>query len=722
MKKTIMALMATTFLMTAGAASAAINPVNIGESSSAENIYSVILDKVEAGETAGIQSGFAWAYVNGGFVSLSVTELQRHGANAGKFFSEYVGEQVLIDFIAKNEEKAAAMKEALFVLVDDGSRAALTFVQSQIASVEANIDAAQARLDGIESAIEAADMAAADARMEMLTAAESYMTELQTAYNEGEAAGRMSVTPEDGIHQADVDAAYDAAFDAAAALVTADDGVSEADHIRAIGEANDAARAAGRLAGIADALDDALDAFDLSTLAANNPLLSVVGDRTAGFSLELDPAAFVNVDTTGYKISIEAVNPTFVADRYVNVVPDRTTTERTVDYSGLNNGFYRVAITGHAGRIRSAEIQVHNGAITATYDVGVASAQRTVPLLSGGVAWSDVATGDAVPFAEAIVDGTLTDINGDPVSVNVGSIQIVEAGTFIPGDPGDLIPGVPGTVTGYTLSFDGVDASVAPTGDNALTFVPGSSWTESRPLANGDYYVQASVTYVYHDGQFVGVGYMGARPTHNLGFAPTGTNTAADTMSINRANFEAALTANGVPATEDRFVAADGFVVPAGAAASAGVVRAIPDAVVGSSTYAYEIMTDHGLQVHVNSFRNLNGRVIFGGAHVVADRAAAEAMGALWIGSRGNRASETLVRYNEIARAAGGTLTLSGLEDSAYTDGSYTFSVALSDADVDAINGAITDAYKAGYAAGYADGYEDGYTVGFSAGVASVTN
>ena len=147
MKKTIMALMATTFLMTAGAASAAINPVNIGESSSASNIYSVILDKVEAGEVAGSQSGFAWAYVNGGFVSLSVTELQRHGANAGKFFSEYVGKQVKLDLAKETEDSIASLKKAMYEAVVIGVDPAVLNV------AKAQADRLQVQLDGINADI-----------------------------------------------------------------------------------------------------------------------------------------------------------------------------------------------------------------------------------------------------------------------------------------------------------------------------------------------------------------------------------------------------------------------------------------------------------------------------------------------------------------------------------------------------------------------------------------
>ena len=682
MKKTIMALMATTFLMTAGAASAAINPVNIGESSSAENIYSVILDKVEAGETAGIQSGFAWAYVNGGFVSLSVTELQRHGANAGKFFSEYVGEQVLIDFIAKNEEKAAAMKEALFVLVDDGSRAALTFVQSQIASVEANIDAAQARLDGIESAIEAADMAAADARMEMLTAAESYMTELQTAYNEGETAGRMSVTPEDGIHQADVDSAYQTAFDAAAALVTPDDGVSEADHIRAIGMANEAAEAAGRLAGIAGALDAAVDAFDLSTLAANNPLLSVVGDRTAGFSLELDLAGFVNVDTADYKISIEAME-------------DRVMTS-AADYSGLTPGFYHARIssgmTSHGvdltGYYITFGVESVNGAITVT--AGFPGTTQTGPQLAD------------VTYAES-----------QDVTVRAQLIQNAGHGTFSPAQF-DM------QVTGYTLSFDGVDASVAPTGDNALTFVEG---VDARPLQNNDYFIQSGTTYVYLNGGWT----TGPVPAngHFIGYAPTGDGQVMNTLGTNSSDFIADLNTNGIPTTEDRFVAADGFVIPAGSVdvAAEGGERTVTTGYAYSDGDVYHYRNNRGEIVHEVILSD--GSTLRAGTEAdLRQQVASSAWTGVtndvtqtasrWVGAGDVTPATAEARYNYRSQS---TMTVT----SGATLGEHTFSVALSAADVAGINKAITDAYKAGYSVGYADGYEDGYIVGFQDGVASVT-
>lgn len=194
MKKTIMALMATTFLMTAGAASAAINPVNIGESSSAENIYSVILDKVEAGETAGIQSGFAWAYVNGGFVSLSVNELRKHGSNAGAYFSEYVGEQVMLEFVQKTEEQIAAIEEVIYEMVtttveiDDvpARQAVLERLSAEKTRLEAALgvathsDAHQSQLNAATEALRVANEAvrvanAALSTMEGITATQSYL-------------------------------------------------------------------------------------------------------------------------------------------------------------------------------------------------------------------------------------------------------------------------------------------------------------------------------------------------------------------------------------------------------------------------------------------------------------------------------------------------------------------------------------------------------------------
>ena len=194
MKKTIMALMATTFLMTAGAASAAINPVNIGESSSAENIYSVILDKVEAGETAGIQSGFAWAYVNGGFVSLSVNELRKHGSNAGAYFSDYVGEQVMLEFVQKTEEQIAAIEEVIYEMVtttveiDDvpARQAILERLSAEKTRLEAALgvathsDAHQSQLNAATEALRVANEAvrvanAALSTMEGITATQSYL-------------------------------------------------------------------------------------------------------------------------------------------------------------------------------------------------------------------------------------------------------------------------------------------------------------------------------------------------------------------------------------------------------------------------------------------------------------------------------------------------------------------------------------------------------------------
>ena len=120
MKKILMALAATTMLVSFSAPTfAAFNPTNIYESSHTVNILNAIDEKIADGETAGIFSNFAWAYVNGKVYSLSLNELRKHGSNAGKFFSKHVGAEVRLDITQEQAEVKAAAKEAI-VLIEAG--------------------------------------------------------------------------------------------------------------------------------------------------------------------------------------------------------------------------------------------------------------------------------------------------------------------------------------------------------------------------------------------------------------------------------------------------------------------------------------------------------------------------------------------------------------------------------------------------------------------------
>ena len=336
MKKTIMALMATTFLMTAGAASAAINPVNIGESSSAENIYSVILDKVEAGETAGIQSGFAWAYVNGGFVSLSVNELRKHGANAGKFFSEYVGEKVLIDLKAEKEDALSSLEEAVYEAVMTGVDPAL------LSAAQAEAIVLQIELDQIEAAIAGHDDIVADLMDDLAEARADASAEWVLA---------NAITT----RQSDVDA--------------------EQDRVDALqGQIDDARADRDRDNGLAAGIEGRVTAEDMGADAFAMTVANIISRSTTPATPSVTVPAYTGatVDTAG--VPERAHVPAVMGTREVPA---------NVHYEQLGAGYFRAVVTdasgterrysgsvpGRASALASAEHGPHVTYMTESYEV-----------------------------------------------------------------------------------------------------------------------------------------------------------------------------------------------------------------------------------------------------------------------------------------------------------------------------------------------------------------
>ena len=184
MKKIMMALVASTMLVSFSAPTfAAFNPTNIYESSHTVNILNAIDEKIADGETAGIFSNFAWAYVNGKVYSLSLNELRKHGSNAGKFFSEHVGAEVRLD-IAEKQEAVSTIVE----LAQAGVSAERIVTITEIERVF--VDRIVGDVDAYDRGFEAG-------------AASITPDPMDGSFADGAA----SVTPEDGITQADVDAA-----------------------------------------------------------------------------------------------------------------------------------------------------------------------------------------------------------------------------------------------------------------------------------------------------------------------------------------------------------------------------------------------------------------------------------------------------------------------------------------------------------------------------------
>ena len=229
MKKTLMALVATTMLAGFSAPSfAGINPANIDESTSAANIYKIIDEKVAEGENAGVVSIFAWANVNGEIYSVSLNELRKHGRNAGKAFGEIVGQEVEADFVEQYTAGFEAGADAVVEAMPSASEVQIveivrTVVRTEVMEVIRDAsdmqiaDAITAATAGIEAAArvgyitqEAADMlvAQAEANVDLTTDNAAAIAEALvlsgTQYNNaaaifaaGEAAGVASVDVSD---------------------------------------------------------------------------------------------------------------------------------------------------------------------------------------------------------------------------------------------------------------------------------------------------------------------------------------------------------------------------------------------------------------------------------------------------------------------------------------------------------------------------------------------
>ena len=92
---------------------AAINPANIDESSSRDNIYKIVWEDVSEGTNAGVVSIFAWAHIDGKIYSVALADLRKHG-NPSKAFADIVGAELAVD-------QAANLVGALETRVSDNN-------------------------------------------------------------------------------------------------------------------------------------------------------------------------------------------------------------------------------------------------------------------------------------------------------------------------------------------------------------------------------------------------------------------------------------------------------------------------------------------------------------------------------------------------------------------------------------------------------------------------
>ena len=197
---------------------AAINPANIDESSSRDNIYKIVWEDVSEGTNAGVVSIFAWAHIDGKIYSVALSQLRKYG-DPSKAFAEIVGAELAVDQLATIKSNAAQQ------ISDTQTRITEVITTINVVDHDSFADA-QATIADLQSEIDMLELvAAADALQDV--------ADIQNAFNEGRLEGIQAgidmVVAEDGITQADVDAArlergegsaYQLGFDAGNAEVT----------------------------------------------------------------------------------------------------------------------------------------------------------------------------------------------------------------------------------------------------------------------------------------------------------------------------------------------------------------------------------------------------------------------------------------------------------------------------------------------------------------------
>lgn len=131
---------------------AAINPANIDESSSRDNIYKIVWEDVSEGTNAGVVSIFAWAHIDGTIYSVALADLRKHGDPAAAF-AEIVGAQLAAD-------QAANLVDVLGSSVTENNAQIVTvtntiteIVTETVIDTEA-LDAARAEIARLTSANE----------------------------------------------------------------------------------------------------------------------------------------------------------------------------------------------------------------------------------------------------------------------------------------------------------------------------------------------------------------------------------------------------------------------------------------------------------------------------------------------------------------------------------------------------------------------------------------
>ena len=124
---------------------AAINPKNIDESSSRDNIYKIIDKKMMKGEMGGVITSFAWASIDDNIYSASLRDIRK--AKFGKdsyseAFMSLIEDEIMLDKIAEIQaeakKKAEERQERLYKLF---GMERTPLVELEFASITADLDA-----------------------------------------------------------------------------------------------------------------------------------------------------------------------------------------------------------------------------------------------------------------------------------------------------------------------------------------------------------------------------------------------------------------------------------------------------------------------------------------------------------------------------------------------------------------------------------------------------
>ena len=583
--------------------------------------------------------------------------------------------------------------------------------------------------DGVSQAdVDAAVLAANSARGD------------DSAYGLGFAAGAASVTPEDGVSQADVDAADAAGFARGVASVTPEDGINQS-HV-------DAAREAGRLAGVASVTPEDgitmadVDAADAAGFARGVASVTYVYSDSTVRGQAAVTAAYTQGRSDGdadgraalnAELASDIANSDFLSNEHLEAAYDAgwvdgvasvSHAQRDALLSGINMVLATDITAAHSAtevrdairRHASGQVSAHLGSLNAAIEgLTFRSAGSGVVAISGNAGSLYQFDGTTLQ-SYTLPAGTVRTLN-EAANLGVNLVSATAQSSTVLA-PGDYYINDGTANNRYTLAADGTwDA----TNNIADRLVPAGA----QVLNLGEAYYDLDNTGIYAAiaAEFAVVTVTG----YTLSFSGSDADITAATSALTNAG-------NGNYDVAQSRIDASEYTTGPVTTAHGSTIQQIQVFVASPDVTTGIAFTDGA--VFIGSSNGVpTGNVIVGGvrytttissgltdaeiiSHVqrTSGAPAGSVLNHAPIDLAGTSGSSIEARYNSVTL----TTTNAGISTLG-ANGVVDFSegVAISPAHLTEIQNAVNEAYSVGYDDGYSDGFKDGYVVGFSDGVAS---